>query len=90
MLNWLSGSEGDGTDPLELLAVEGLFPVTVLATNEAGCTRTYTWVTDVFALPELDLNSPSPPYCDQPFEEVLPAAYPPGGSWDGVGVDQLP
>lgn len=86
VLNWLSGSEGDGTDPLELLAVEGLFPVTVLATNEAGCTRTYTWVTDVFALPELDLNSPSPPYCDQPFEEVLPAAYPPGGSWTGVGV----
>ena len=39
----------------------------MLATNAAGCTRTYTWVTDVFELPDLDLTAPSPPYCSQTF-----------------------
>ncbi len=85
-LEWVTLPGGDGGVPLELIAVEGVFPVTVLATNPVGCTRTYTWVTDVFDLPELDLTSPNPPYCDQPFEEVLPAAYPPGGSWSGAGI----
>ena len=72
--------------PLELEALPGVFPVTVMATNSVGCTRSYTWVTDVFELPDLDLESPNPPYCDQPFEEVLPPAYPPGGSWSGAGI----
>lgn len=85
-LEWQTAPGGDGAVPLELMAVEGVFPVTVLATNAVGCTRAYTWVTDVFELPDLDLTSPNPPYCDQPFEEVLPAAYPPGGSWSGDGI----
>ena len=85
-LEWLTGPGGDGALPLELPAAEGVFPVTVMATNSAGCVRTYTWVTDVFALPELDLFAPNPPYCDQPYEEVLPAAYPPGGTWTGDGI----
>ena len=85
-LQWQTGPGGDGAVPLELEAVPGIFPVTVLATNAFGCTRSYTWVTDVFELPELELVSPDPPYCDQPFEEVLPAAYPPGGAWSGAGI----
>ena len=85
-LEWQTGPGGSGDVPLELLAVEGVFPVSVLATNSAGCTRTYTWVTDVFELPDLDLTAPNPPYCSQPFEEVLPAPFPPGGTWTGAGI----
>ena len=85
-LAWQTAPGGDGDLPLVLTAVEGVFPVTVLATNDVGCTRSYTWVTDVFELPDLDLVSPDPPYCNQPFEEVLPAAYPPGGDWSGAGI----
>ncbi len=85
-LEWQTLPGGDGDVPLVLEAVEGVFPVSVLATNAAGCTRSYTWVTDVFELPELDLTAPSPPYCNQTFEEVLPSAFPPGGTWAGAGI----
>lgn len=88
-LEWQTSSGGDGGLPLTLVAVEGVFPVSVLATNIAGCTRSYTWVTDVFQLPELDLFSPDPPYCNQTFEEILPAAYPPGGDWSGAGITNV-
>lgn len=86
VLEWVTAPGGPGDVPLELEALPGVFPVTVMATNAVGCTRSYTWVTDVFELPDLDLESPNPPYCDQPFEEVLPPAYPPGGSWSGAGI----